>query len=331
MAVRETQLNSEQKAKEAALQAEGEADFASKLAQSMDLPQTLTEAIDTKGKNIVEPETVPEEEEETEEVEEQTQEEAAEDTGDKKDELDEEEDLIPKSKVQKRIDELTAKIKRLESDLGKSAQEKEAASEKDNQLKQLESMSETQLRDLKRQVRVEQIKAGQDEAKLSNLLDLEEKIEQTIRSAPQRFSQSQITKFNSAVSETSDELGDRFDSVKADIFNYAKSIYDQSPALHQHVSGQATAWKLAVEHYNALRKVSEGKSDTDELKRQVNTLKKKISVDTTSKKAVIQQDPTRQLFKKALVGNDADKAAFLRKRVALDGLVSEEEFRNLGG
>lgn len=332
MTVRETQLTPEQKSQESAIQYQEEKNFASRLAQSMDLPSTLTGEIDNSIKKSLEP---PKEEEEGEEVEnEEEQEEVTEEEQEEpkaeeteQDSEEEEEDLIPKSKVQKRFDELTAQIKKLQQAQEAKDREVKETAQKDSQLEQLEKMSAEELKTLKRQIRVEQIKASSDEAKLSQLLDLEDKVERTLQTAPQRFQNTQITRFENAVRETAESM-DGFEKVKGDIFNHAKAIFESAPELQGSVYGQERAWKLAVEHFNALRKVTEGKSDTTELKRQVNTLKKKISVDSTSKKAVTVADSESKLFRKALSGDDSDKKNFLRRRINTDALVSDDE---LGG
>lgn len=335
MAVRETIQSPEQKSREQAMQAQGEKEFASKLADSMDLPSTLTGAINQQAeenqKPVVEEEVTEEElqdeqNEQTEETEHSEEEQPAE-TEEKP--LEEEEDLIPKSKVQKRINEMTREKRELEARLRK-LEEQAQAPKSDSQLEALEKMSADELRTLKRQVRVEQIKAGTDEAKLAQFLDLEEKIDRTIQTAPQRFVQTQTARFNDAVRQSSEEIED-FDKVKSDIYNYANTIYSSSPELQGSVAGQERAWKFAVDHFNALRKVSEGKSDTNELKRQVNTLKKKISVDSPSKKTTQQPDSMAKLHRKAVDGTDADKMRFFKRRMNTDSLVSEEELRAIEG
>lgn len=335
MTVRETQLTPEQKSQERAIQETDEKEFASKLANSMDLPSTLAAEVDEHIKEARNPKPEEVEEEDSQDEPEvpadEIEEEAKETEGSKESGDDsEEEDLIPKSKVQKRFDELTAQMKQLKAELSREREAKAAAqTPKDSQEEQLEKMSESELRTLKRQVRVEQIKAGTDEAKVSQLLDLEEKIENTIRTAPQRFIQNQVSNFNRAVQETEASF-EGFDNVKAEIFNHAKSIYDSSPELHGSVRGQERAWRLAVDHYTALKRVSEGKSSKSELERQVNTLKRKISVDTSTKKGVQQPDSDAVLKRKAINGTDADKARFLRTRINTNSLVSDDILEGLG-
>ncbi len=326
MTVKETQLSPEQKAKEQSLQYEDEQKFASKLVQSMDLPSTLTEGINEAEKQALkEPSKEVEEEEEVEEEQEEEQEESAESEQETE---EEEEDLIPKSKVQKRFDELTAQMKKLELEL-KKERETKAAEPRDTQQDQLEAMSVSELEVLKDQVELEKLKTYKSEnlEEFQKLRQLEKKIDGAIKTSPDRFSQTQVTRFNSAVQETAQSM-EGFDSFKADIFNHAKAIYDSSPELQKSVSGQERAWKFAVDHYTALKKVTEGKSDTTELKRQVNTLKKKISVDSSSKKAVQHPDSEQRQFKKAVHGDEADKTNYMRRRLNTDSFVTEDELRN---
>lgn len=330
MAVRETQLTPEQKSQEIATQEQDERSFASKLANSMDLPSTLAGEVDAHVKEAnAEPKEVEEEVEETEEPEVPADE--IDDAGKDSEESegkDEDEELIPKSKVQKRFDELTSQLKKLQAEVERTRSDK-PDSPKDSDEAQLEKMTEAELKTLKRQVRVEQIKNSADEAKVAQLMDLEEKIENTIRTAPARFQSSQIENFNKAVAETAETL-EGFDKVKTEIFNHAKAIYDSAPELHSSPRGQERAWRFAVDHFKALNKVSEGKSSKSELERQVNTLKKKISVDTSTKKGVQQPDSDAALKRKAIYGTDADKARFLKTRINTNSLVSDDVLEGLG-
>lgn len=328
MPVNEVKLTPEQRSQERAVQEQDEQVFASKLADSMDLPSTLAGEVDAHIKEArAEPKEVEDESEESDDPEVPVDEiEAAEAEGES-DESEEEEN-IPKSKVQKRFDELTAQLKRLQSELDKSRSEKPSAP-KDSDEAQLEKMSEAELKTLKRQVRVEQIKNSSDESKVAQLMDLEEKIENTIRTAPERFQRSQVENFNIAVAETAESIPS-FDKVKGEIFKHAKAIYDSAPELHNSVRGQERAWRFAVDHYQALQKLSEGKSTKSELERQVNTLKKKISVDTSTKKGTQQQDSDASLKRKAIYGTDADKARFLKTRINTQNLVSDDVLDGLG-
>lgn len=326
MTVRETILSPELKAKEAALQADGEAEFAAKLAQSMDLPSTLSKEVDEQEhaqEKSEEEQEESEQDEQEEGQEESSEEEPAEESTEQ--EESEEEDLIPKSKVQKRFDELTREKAELEARLRKLEDSvKQTTPPEDPEMKKLEAMDETSLRQLKRSVRLEQIKNSTNEQALSQYMDLEDKIDKALATAPARFQTNQNNKLVEAVNETRTSM-DGFEKVSQDIFKYADSIYSRSPELMGSVTGKQRAWQLAVEHFSALKQVSEGKSKRVELERQVNTLKKKISVDTNSRKLTTTEDSEAKLFKRAKFGTNKDKEAFIRKRMNTDSLISDED------
>lgn len=315
--VNEVNMNPEQRQIEAAGQASRESDFASKLVDSLDLPASLAANMEEANDRALkgEPEEV---EEEKEEESEQTEPEKTEDKN------EEDEDLVPKSKMQKRIDEITAERKKLEARLAKLEREKEEAKPKeDDDLRQLESKSEDELRSLKRQVRILQAKNSQDDQKLGELVDLEEKIDRTMASAPQRFQGSQILRFQEAVRESSAEIED-FDKVANDIGEYAKNIFQKSPSLQKSVMGQADAWNLAVEHYKELSKISAGKSKETELKRELNTLKKKVSVDVGTQKKASEETNEEKLYRKAKYGGSRDKEEFIKSKINVNQLVDSE-------
>lgn len=321
--INEANLTPEQRTMNAAGQEQRESDFAEKLVSSLDLPATLSSAIEETHKESLSPKKQ-EQEEESSNEEESSEEEETEDGESEQEEGEEkeEDDLLPRSKVQKRFDELTQNNKRLEREVAGLKQKlNEPATKRDEETEKLENMNQDELKALKRQVRLQQVKSSSDEGAVSKLLDLEEKIDGVMRTAPVRFEQKQIQKFNEAVSQTSLP---NFDKVKDEIFNYAKKVYSGSPELQGSVGGQARAWNLAVEHVSMLSKATAGKAKTDELERQVNTLKKKVSVDTSSQKATKQVDDDRKVFQKAKYGTEEDKANFFRKRLNTDSMIPAE-------
>jgi len=296
-------------------QAAAEKNFGDKLVSQFDLPASLTQAIDTAEKEAAkqpEVEEVPEVEEAQPEVKE---EEVAEE---KTPEAEEDEELIPKSKVQKRLDEITREKKLLEVRL-RALEEKatQAPQNQDEDLAKLEKMSLEELENLKDQVRMTQFDSANDKPLLNKLLVLEKKIDSTMRTAPNRFSQNQVSKFNEAVAMSSSEVPN-FDKAQKDIFAIAKNLYDSTPELHSSVSGQARAWNLAVEHYKVLSQSMAGKSKVEDSERRMNTLKKKISVETVSKKAATEPDDESKLFKMAKNGTYNDKLAFIRAKFNTD-------------
>lgn len=308
----ETGSEAEQQAQEQAL--------ADNILNNFELPESLTAKIDetVKKEEAGDAEEVVEEEKpETEATEEKEEKpEVAEEKGEEEDE-----ELIPKSKFQKRLDEMTREKRMLEARL-KRLEEVQNTNQpaKDEDISKLERMSEKELLDLKRQTRLAQIKNGSDDAMVSKLFELEDKIDSVMRTAPQRFAQNQIQQFNEAVQMSAPEIPN-FDKAQKDIFQLAKRIYDTAPELQSQVSGQARAWNLATEHYKLMQESNAGKTKAAELGRQVNTLKKKVSLDSVSRKASNEPDSETKLFKRAKNGTLGDKMEFFRKRLGTDEQV----------
>lgn len=298
-----------------ASQASDEKAFADKLVEQFDLPASLTKAIEEAEvpKEVEEPEV--EEEAKPEVAEEEATEEKVEP------EAEEDEELIPKSKFQKRLDEITREKRLLEVRL-RALEEKatQAPQTVDEDTAKLQKMSESELQTLKRQVRVSQAKSAGDEAMLNKLLDLEEKIDNVARTAPQRFEQNQVSKFNEAVQMTAPEIPN-FDKAQKDIFALAKNIYDNAPELHRAEMGQARAWNLAVEHYKVLSKAQAGKANVADAERRMNTLKKKVSVDGAVRKVAASKDDGNKLYEKAKNGTFHDKLSFVRKALDTDAEI----------
>lgn len=296
-----------------------EKELAENILNNFELPESLTAKIDetVKKEEVGDAEEVVEEEKpEAEVTDEKEEAEVAEEKGEEEDE-----ELIPKSKFQKRLDEMTREKRMLEARLRRL---EETATQnqptKDEDLVKLERMSERELQDLKRQTRLAQIKNGSDDAMVSKLFELEDKIESVMRNAPQRFAQNQIQQFNEAVQMSAPEIPN-FDKAQKDIFQLAKRIYDTAPELQSQVSGQARAWNLATEHYKLMQESNAGKTKAAELGRQVNTLKKKVSLDSISRKASNEPESDGKLFKKAKNGTLGDKMEFFRKRLGTDEQV----------
>lgn len=325
MPVNEVKLNPEQKALNQADQFSREDEFAKKLVESFDLPSNLSNAIDEKIEEEKRgPKKETEEEEPEEEVEDSAEEEQPE--AEESEEIEEEEDLIPKSKVQKRIDELTREKKELSQRLRKLEQAAEEKQTKpDDDTARLEAMSDDQLKTLKRQVKLEQMTAvqAQDRAKLTELMELEDKIDSVSANAPKRFNDAQIRHFNTAVNDTASDSDIRdFKTAGPEIFKKAQEIYAKSSSLKKSVYGQAEAWNLAVEQYKEVSKLSEGKSKSVETERKFNSLKKKVSIDSGSQKAAEQNaESDRKVYQKAKNGTEDDKLNFFKKSV-----ISKEMF-----
>lgn len=316
--VNEINLNPESRAALQAGQESREDDFASKLVKGMDLPATLSDAIeeehqaDKKGnRNEEEEEEVSDEDSESEGK-----------TKDDESEDEEEEELVPRSKVQKRIDELTRQKVELERRLQKLEENGEKSKTRDSETEKLEQMSDDELKTLKRQVRIAQVKNSSDEAKLAELVDLEEKVDSALRNGPQRFQQTQLARFHDAVSETSSQF-ENFDKASKKIFESAKEIFSDSPELQKSPTGQARAWKMAVKEYSKMESLTAGKSKAEKLEREVNNLKKKVTMDSGSQKGKVEDNSLDKSFKKAKYGDHEDKVDFFKKRLNIDGMIPE--------
>lgn len=297
-------------------QATDEKSFADKLLATIDYPTSIKTAIEeAEKKEAAQEEVKPE----VPEVKEEVKEEAPEEVTEEK----EEDDVVAKSTMQKRIDEVVREKKMLEMRLRRLEEEsQQARSPQDDDTAKLEKMTETELQNLKRQVRLSQIQNSTDATMVNKLLDLEDKIETVMKTAPQRFAQNQVSKFNEAVSLSAQEIPN-FDKAQKDIITLAKRIYETAPELHSSVSGQARAWNLAVDHYKAVQGVNAGKTKVEELDRQVNTLKKKVSVEGIGRKAGSEPDDSSKLFKKAKNGNFNDKLEFIRKTMRTDEMLDD--------
>jgi hypothetical protein len=297
-------------------QAAAEKNFGDKLVSQFDLPASLTSAIEDAEKEAAKPkeEEVPE----VEEAQPEAKEEEVEVAEEKAPEAEEDEELIPKSKVQKRLDEITREKKLLEVRL-RALEEKssQAPQTQDEDLAKLEKMSDAELASLKRQVRVSQIQQSADSNMVNKLLDLEEKIDSVRATSPQRFEKNQNLQFQQAMAMTASEVPN-FEKSQKDIFAIADNLYRATPELHGSVSGKARAWTLAVEHYKVLSQSMAGKSKVEDSERRMNTLKKKISVETVAKKAATEPDDESKLFKRAKNGTYNDKLAFIRAKFNTD-------------
>jgi hypothetical protein len=234
---------------------------------------------------------------------------------------DVEEEVIPKSKIQPRIDSLTAKIKLLEQRL---AEKETAAAPVDDTQRKLDGMSEGELEDTLTQVRVAKEKARDDDNKLLELVRLERQIEKTIVQAPQRFVQNQVREFNRAAERLSAE-GDITEANSPKILEIAKEIYGRYPKLSKQLDGQAMALELAVSHFKELNKTSTTKTEAQNLKAQVNTLKKKTMLDTKSIKAGGEKVALDKLRSNALTGTLRDKEKFAQNdpRFKIDQMIPD--------
>lgn len=256
-------------------------------------------------------------EEEEEVGEQQTEEEdpaqdnEEEDTTEEASEEEADEEVIPKSKVQKRFDELTARLKAQEKQLEELRASK--SEPKDEVTKQLEAMTTEQLKAAKLEVRKAQIKNNGDDAKLSELMELEDKIDAAMQSAPKNFAKAQADAYAKKAQQIA-ESGVIPDIEKAapQILKFANDIYAEYPSLQKDINGQAVALDLAVKHYRAINAIPGDKSKETELKRQVNNLKRKTTLDTKTGKSNIDKSKMDTLKKNAIGGTLRQKVDLVR-------------------
>ncbi len=237
-------------------------------------------------------------------------------------ETQEDEEVVPKSKIQPRIDQLTARLKAQQAEI--DSLKTQSIMPKDEIQAQLDAMSEDSLEDSLTQVRVAKEKARDDEAKLLELVKLERRIEKTIVQAPQRFVQNQVKEFNNTVQRLAND-GEITDTNYSKILETAKGIYDKYPKMQKAVDGQAMALELAVEHYKAIGKTSIVKTETNNLKGQINTLKKKTALDTKNVKGGGQNVNLDKLRNNAYTGSMKDKEKFAQNdpRFKIDAMIPD--------
>lgn len=271
---------------------------------------------------------VKKEEKVEEEVVEETTDETTEETTEEKtsdDKQEEEEEVIPKSKVQKRFDELTARLKAQERELEELKASK--SEPKDDVTKQLEAMTTEQLKAAKMEVRKAQITAKDDDTKLNEYLALEDKIDSALQNAPKRFQEQQETALRKMAERLSPTVND-IEKVGPSIMKLAQEIYQKYPLLHKDVNGQATALEMAVEHHKIISStVKTGdKTKETELQRQVNTLKKKTTLDTKSTKTEADKVSLEKMRKAAIGGTTEQKVALIKSHPMfnVDAMIPDE-------
>lgn len=305
--------------------------------------QTLTDKI--KAGDVFKNLDIPTGEPQQEEVEEQPQEEEQQEQSQEEEASSEEsqesedaeaddlsdlaEDMIPKSKIQPRMDKLNSKIKRLEAEnehlkISRATEEKPV----DETTAKLQKMSTEELRTLRREVRVAQLANPTDKTKLTEYLDLEDKIEETIRTAPTRFARAQVAAFNKMADKIAEEYSPKqVEEAAPKIIEEAKKIYAKYPKLQSDVEGQAIALEIAAERYQELSKYSLKAGTVKNLKSQVNTLKRKTSLENNSSKSVGgDPDMVAQLRLQAMSGTRRSKEEFIKSdpRFNVESMIPAE-------
>lgn len=307
-----------------------------KVFQSLDIPtgeeeSEATPILRKKREEEAEEEIPTEEEESAQEESEESAEEQEQEEAQEEEVEGEEETMVPRSKVQARIDRLTAENKRLKAMADNKAINKaaEESASVDDQTKQLRAMTAAEIESLKDQVEDAKFEAyaAKDTKKLGELRTLAKKIDDTIRTAPARFSQAQAVAYNRKADELAQGVPLKELEVAAPkIVAMAKEIYQRYPKLQSDVEGQAIALEIAADRYKELSKFSLQKSSVNNLKSQVNTLKKKTSLATNQSKSTGDSDVVQGLRKQASVGTTKDKIALVKSdpRFNVDAMIPAE-------
>ncbi len=253
-------------------------------------------------------------EEESVEQQEESSEEEVTDEGESSEE-EVEEDLIPKSKVQARFDKLTSQLKQLELENATLKTATSQPKDVDEIQVKLNKMSEGELKSLKRQVRVSQISNSSDQTKLDELLDLEEKIDSTLKETPTRFvnEQNEMLKQTAMRIDRDPEISASENNINS-VLKIANEIYSSFPNLQKSVDGKALALDLAAKHFKEVNKLSKSNTENTKLKGQVNTLKKKTSLDTRNLKGNVDRSKLDTLRNTAFKGGTSnDKTAYIKE------------------
>lgn len=254
--------------------------------------------------------------------EEQEEEQVQEDNEQEETQEDEQEEVVPKSKIQPRIDQLTARLKAQQAEI--DALKSQTSTPKDDIQRQLDEMSEDDLENSLTQVRVAKEKSRDNEEKLLELVKLERRIEKTIVQAPQKFVQNQVKEANETVKRLVSE-GEVTNDNYPKVLEIAKTIYDKYPKMQKTIDGQSMAIELAVEHYKQISKSSSVKVDTQNLKGQINNLKKRTALDTKNIKGGGEKVNLDKLRNNAMTGSMRDKEKFAQNdnRFKIDAMIPD--------
>jgi len=190
------------------------------------------------------------------------------------------EELIPKSKVNKRFNELTKEIKDLRSQLEGKTRE----STTDPDVIKLNKKTPDELRQLKRNVRAKS-RVETDEDKLESYYDLEDKIDDALGSYSSRFQQRQIDAYNNVAEDIEDDPEIKYTKeIGQTLKKLAFNIYQRYPKLQKLEDGQAMALRFAVDHFKANAQVVEGDQEKKKLRKFAAKLKKRTTLDANGLK-----------------------------------------------
>jgi len=241
-------------------------------------------------------------------------------------EIKEDEEMIPASKLKKRLEserikraELESRIRTLEA--GKSSPTSDAK-------QKLESMDQSQLKELRRNVRSE-LRIEEDSKRQEQLEGLLDDIYDVIQTIPQRFQQRQYDLLNEGINRIkSDESYDHIDFEKhgSAIEKLGEKILAKHPRLSKLEDGLVIAMEQAVERYSNALKASKGESRVKEVKRKFTKLKQKTSLDSSTVKGDQKTKSIRKLYDKAKDPKSGieEKAEFMENLIDVDQFLDPQ-------
>lgn len=245
-----------------------------------------------------------------------------------KKETQEEDEVVPASKhkkvlekMQKRIDQLVAERE------AQKASESSKAKTQDEKLAALNNHELTELRDNVEEAIIDaKVTAKTDGTdmtdRLAELRTLKRSIESTIKTAPVRFNEKQVSHLNE-MAETVKDIDPDVVDRKGELWETAKRIYSRMPSLHSSETGQAEALAIATEYYLEKKTLEGGKERSSTLQRKVESLKKKTSLDRKVHVANADSVSTSKMREKAIRGTYDDKLSFIKNTLVPDEYFSE--------
>ncbi len=255
-----------------------------------------------------------EEVEEEKEVKEEVKEEDENETQEEKEEEEvEEEEMIPLSKFKKRLSSEKAKREIAEARLKEVESKPAQTGNKDK----LEAMSKSELKALKVNAKSELrelIRSGEDVGREQQIDDLIDEINDVMNSSESTFAKKQVSSYDEAVKDvmaSDDNEGIDFEKSSKEIKDIAFDIYNRYPELQKMVSGQATALKMAVDHFREVSSKVKDKSKNIKQKQEINKLKRKTSVDSGSKTGISKADFSKRRKEARESGNTMTREAFV--------------------
>lgn len=233
-------------------------------------------------------------------------------------------DVVPASKhkkvldkMQKRIDQLVAERESIKAKEQASAktQDEKLAHLTIQELGQLRDNVEDSILDAKVAAKVE----GTDTAaRVNELKELKDSIDQAVKAAPQRFAQKQMT-YLTDMAESVKEIDPEVVNQQGELWETAKAVYQSMPSLQRSETGQAEALALAAQYYVEKKDLQGGREKASTLSRQVTNMKRKTSLDRKVSTANADKIAASKLKDKAKNGTYYDKLAFIH-----DTLVPDE-------